>query len=110
MNEILDNRIRQDIEEMLTTKVRYVSHENYVTGDAQLLNLFQSYLSGGENQKKTTLQKLFQIFLSIDQSSATRYWQRMSNPRNGDPVSQRFQSGFPVPVKVLLLSVLQTPR
>jgi len=110
MTEIGDNRIRKEMEEMLTTKVRYVSHENYVTGDAQLLNIFQSYLSGGENQKKTVTQKLFQIFPSIDQSSAARYWQRMSTLRNGDPVSQRFQSGFPVPVKELLLSVLQTPR
>lgn len=108
-NRMLDDQMRKDVEEMLSMKVQYVSHENWVTSDSELLTIFDLYRRGGDGQKKAR-QKLLHIFLTIDQGSATRLLQRLSTLRKGDVVSERFQSGIPPPVKTDLLAALQLPR
>jgi hypothetical protein len=93
-----------------STKAQYASHEDYVTSDNELLTLFDSYRRGVDAQKKTALQKLLRIFLTIDNRAAVQLLQRLSAPRKTDPVSERFQSGLPASERATLLAALRLTR
>ncbi|MCW5746527.1 MAG: hypothetical protein KIT36_10050 [Alphaproteobacteria bacterium] len=110
MSQNMSRMDAEDVAQMLTTKVRGVAYENYVTWDPELLELAASYVRGGAAQKRATQQKLLRIFLTIDQSSATRLLRRLSPPSKGDALSERFNSGFPLPARTALLSALQLSR
>jgi hypothetical protein len=109
-NKLLDDLMAEDLKYLLTPKVRYVSHENYVTWDPELLTLFDLQASGGSKQKQAAQQKLFRIFLTIDQRNATGLLQRLLTLRKGDVVSERFHGGFPPQLKSSLLAALQLSR
>ena len=108
-NKLLDDLMAEDLQYLLTPKVRYVSHENYVTWDPELLTLFDLQASGGRKQKAAQ-QKLSRIFLTIDQRNATGLLQRLSTLRKGDVVSERFHRVFPPQLKSPLLAALQLSR
>ena len=93
-----------------STKAPYASYEDYVTSDNELLTLFDSYRRGGDAQKKTALQKLLRIFLTIDNRAAVQLLQRLSAPRKTDIVSERFQSGLPASERMTLLAALRLTR
>ena len=80
------------------------------TSDEELLTLFASYGRGGDAQKKTALQKLLRIFLTIDVRTCARLLQRLSAPQKTDIVSQRFQSGLPASERATLLAALRLTR
>jgi hypothetical protein len=107
LTRLLDERMNEDEAKRISMKVRYVTYENYVTHDPELLSLFTAFQRGGQ---KAALQKLFHIFWHIDQRSADRLQQRMSTSVRGDVVSQRFQSVFSAQVKAALLAALRSPR
>ena len=91
-------------------KAQYASYEDYVTSDNELLTLFDSYRRGADAQKKTALQKLLRIFLTIDNRAAQQLLQRLSTPRKTDIVSERFQSGLPASERMTLLAALRLTR
>ena len=91
-------------------KAQYASYEDYVTSDNELLTLFDSYRRGVDAQKKTALQKLLRIFLTIDNRAAQQLLQRLSTPRKTDIVSERFQSGLPASERMTLLAALRLTR
>jgi len=91
-------------------KAQYASYEDYVTSDNELLTLFDSYRRGVDAQKKTALQKLLRIFLTIDNRAALQLLQRLSAPRKTDIVSERFQSALPVSERTTLLAALRLTR
>ena len=93
-----------------STKAQYASYEDYVTSDNELLTLFDSYRRGVDAQKKTALQKLLRIFLTIDNRAAQQLLQRLSAPRKTDIVSERFQSGLPASERMTLLAALRLTR
>lgn len=108
--QFLDELMAKDIDQMLTMRSSTVAYENYVTGDSELLTLFNSFRRGATLQKKAALQKLIHIFMTIDQRSATGLLQRLSTTKRGDAVSENFQSGFPPSEKSALLSALKIQR
>ena len=91
-------------------KAQYASYEDYVTSDDELLILFNSYRRGADAQKKTALQKLLRIFLTIDNRAALQLLQRLSALRKNDIVSERFQSGLPASERMTLLAALRLTR
>lgn len=93
-----------------STKAQYASYEDYVTSDNELLTLFDLYRRGVDVQKKTALQKLLRIFLTIDNRAAVQLLQRLSAPRKTDMVSERFQSGLPASERMTLLAALRLTR
>jgi hypothetical protein len=105
-----DELIAEDVTEMLSTRVRYEAHENWVTSDNELITLLDSYRRGGDPQKKTVRQKMLHIFLTVTQASAAQLLTRLSTPRKGDLVSDRFNSVFSPSIKADMLSALQIPR
>ena len=110
MNRNASVRDMEEETKRITTKVHGVSYENYVTSDEELLTLFASYGRGGDAQKKTALQKLLRIFLTIDVRTCARLLQRLSAPQKTDIVSQRFQSGLPASERATLLAALRLTR
>jgi hypothetical protein len=103
----------RDMEEeakRMTMKVQGVSYENYVTSDEELRTLIDSYRRGGDGQKKTALQKLLRIFLTINQRTALQLLQRLSGAQKTDMVSERFQSGLPASERTTLLAELRFTR
>jgi hypothetical protein len=110
MKRDASDRDMEEERKRITTKVQGVSYENYVTSDEELRTLFDSYRRGGDAQKKTALQKLLRIFLTIDQRSAVQLVQRLSAARKGDIVSERFQSGLPASERTTLLAALRLTR
>jgi hypothetical protein len=109
-SRVVDKLIAEDLTEMLSTHVRYEARENWVTSDNELITLLDSYRRGGDPQKKTVRQKLIHIFLTVTQASATQLLTRLSTPRKGDLVSDRFNSVFSPSIKADMLSALQIPR
>ena len=91
-------------------KAQYASYEDYVTSDNELLTLFDSYRRGVDAQKKTALQKLLRVFLTIDNRAALQLLQRLSAPRKTDIVSERFQNGLPASERTTLLAALRLRR
>jgi hypothetical protein len=110
MNRNASDRMDEAESQGLPMKVQGGSYENYVTSDNELLTLINSYRRGGDRQKKTTLQKLLRIFLTIDQRTAVQLFQRLSAPRKTDAVSERFQSELPASEKTTLLAALRLTR
>jgi hypothetical protein len=110
MNQSLDEQLRKDVQEMLTLKVRYVTYENYVTDDSELLTLFGSYANGGATQKKSAVQKLIHIFLTVDPRNAALLTQRLSTLKKGDALSERFQKSFSAAVAAELVAALKVQR
>lgn len=92
------------------TRIRIVAHENYVTDDAQLLQLFALYEQGGAELKDAVRRKLQSIFGTIDQRSATAYRARLSTAKKGDPVSEQFHAKIPSGVRTELLAALAAAR
>jgi len=107
---ILISRVRLENDEKGSTKVQYASHENWVTSDDELGALMETYRRGAESQKKSALQRMLKIFLTISQESAVRLRNRLLGPKKGDLVSNRFNSIFPPAVKTDLLNALQLQR
>ena len=105
-----DKLIAQDVHDMLTTRVQSSARENWVTDDNELITLLDSYRSGADPQKRTVRQKLVHIFLTITQTSATQLLRRLTSPRKGDLVSDRFNTVFSPATKIDMLSALQIPR
>jgi hypothetical protein len=103
-------RSREEESQRLSPKVQGVSYENYVTSDNELLTLFDSYRRGGDPQKRTALQKLQRIFLTVDQRTAVQLLQRLSALRKNDIVSERFQSALPAAERATLLAALRLTR
>jgi hypothetical protein len=108
-NQLLDEMIAEDVKKLLYPE-RIVAYENYVTWDPELIELFNGFARGGAERKEAVLKKLMQIFLTIDQRSATGLLQRLSTTKKGDIVSERFQSSIPPPQKAALISALQIVR
>ena len=109
-DKLLDDLMAEDLTHLLTPKARYVSHENYVTWDPELLTLFDLQASGGSKQKQAAQQKLLRIFLTIDQRNAIGLRQRLLTRRKGDVVSERFHSRFSPQLRSSLLEALQLSR
>jgi hypothetical protein len=105
-----DKLIAADVAEMISTRSSSVSYENWVTSDSELISLLDSYRTGGEAQKKTARQKLLHIFLTVSQASAGLLLNRLTTPRKGDLVSDRFNSVFSPSVKTDLLTALRIER
>jgi|SRR5580704_2016456 hypothetical protein len=103
-------RSMEEESQRLSAKVQGVSYENYVTSDNELQTLLDSYRRGGDPQKKTALQKLLRIFLTIDQRTAVQLLQRLSALRKNDIVSERFQSALPASERAPLLAALRLSR
>ena len=95
---------------LASLRAHYASYEDYVTSDNELQTLLDSYRRGGDPQKKTALQKLLRIFLTIDQRTAVQLLQRLSALRKNDIVSERFQSALPASERAPLLAALRLSR
>ena len=105
-----NDEMNADESRRLQTKVQGVSYENYVTSDDELFTLFDSFRRGNDAQKKTTLQKVIRIFLTVDQTAAGKLLARFFPPKKNDALALRFQGSFPVATQGTLLSALRLTR
>ena len=110
LNQAMDDLIAKDVSQMLMPKVRYVTYENWVTSDSELLGLIDAQKRGADVQKQTARQKLLHIFLTVSPGNAVQLFQRLSGSRKGDIVSAHFQSGFSPSARAALLNALQLAR
>ena len=110
MAQQMNDRMNADESQRLGTKVLMVAYENYVTSDNELYGLFDSFRRGNDAQKKTVLQKVTRIFLTVDQAAAARLPERLSVPKQNDALALRFQGSFPAPTQGTLLAALRLSR
>jgi hypothetical protein len=110
MAQDANGRMNADESQRLPTKVRGVSYENYVTSDNELFTLLDSFRRGNDVQKRTALQKVTRIFLTVDQTAAGKLLDRLSAPKKNDALPLRFQGSFPSATQATLLAALRLTR
>lgn len=94
--QLLNDLMSEETQRLLdnSIKVRIVAYENAVTGDEELLELFEKVGAGTSDANKAAVKRLHKLFLTITQRSASEYKQRLSTLTKGDKVSEKFYKTF----------------